>query len=310
MRPFTTFVAAVLTVVLLPMALLSSWVAGVVTDTDRYVSTVAPLASDPAVRKAATARLNREATLLVADAAEANGVQDFLDANGFASLNAAARAFLARAISQAVIAVVQSPQFATAWEEANRLAHRQLVAVLEGDDDAVLDAEGRVSVELGVVLNTIAADLQSQGLVPDGAIPEVQTSFALVDADNLTKARDAYRVLQALGFWLPVLWLIAFLVTLVGSRSRAAMLRRLGALAFASMIGLFVGLGAARSEVVGSSPDGAVTGAIWDVVVRSLERAIWITAAVSFVVLLGAVLIQLRQKEPGRSLPRRASGLP
>ena len=48
-----TRATAVLAALLLPLGLLSSWVAAVVTDTDRYVSTVRPLAYDEGLRDAA-----------------------------------------------------------------------------------------------------------------------------------------------------------------------------------------------------------------------------------------------------------------
>lgn len=261
-----------LAVVLLPLGLLSSWVAGVVTDTDRYVSTVGPLAEDPEVKKATIALLERQATEQI------RALVDDLPVNpsiGDQTLRVVVRS--------AATAVVESPAFAPAWRAANRSAHSQLVRVLEGDADAVLDSRGRVSLELGTVLNTVLADLQGQGLLPR-SVPEVQASFALVKADDLTRARRAYDVLDALGFWLPVLWLVALVAAVLLAADRLRLVGRIAIAGIVVLALLRVALGLARNAVADSSVDSDVTGALWDVLTDSLYRAVYVGIVVSLVV--------------------------
>ena len=136
-----------LAAVLLPVSLLSVWVHGVVSDTDKYVETVTPLADDDVVKAAAVKELDREAMQLVA------------------STGAPLLPGVDRLVHLVVQRVVDSPSFRTAWAQANRSAHEQLVAVLEDRDSARLDDEGRVSIQLGTVLGTIAQTLAAQGLV-------------------------------------------------------------------------------------------------------------------------------------------------
>ncbi|KOX26057.1 hypothetical protein ADL06_16705 [Streptomyces sp. NRRL F-6491] len=52
-KSFPAVVLIVLGCVLAPLGIVASWAADVVGATDRYVATVAPLASDPAVQDAA-----------------------------------------------------------------------------------------------------------------------------------------------------------------------------------------------------------------------------------------------------------------
>ncbi len=53
-----SFLVALLACLLLPLALVSSWTATTVSDTDAYVETVTPLASDPVVLKVVRRELN------------------------------------------------------------------------------------------------------------------------------------------------------------------------------------------------------------------------------------------------------------
>ena len=296
MRRIATITAGVLAVLLLPLALLSSWVAGVVTDTDRYVSTVRPLASDPEVQRAVVRLLERQGTALVERAAADAGLEEFLRARGFGSVSDRARAKLAGVIRVAATAIVESPEFPRAWASANRSAHEQLVAVLEGDEDAVIDTRGRVSLELGTLLNTLGARLQAQGLLPAG-LPAVQASFTLVKAEDLSRAEKAYRVLDALGFWLPLLWLLGLAAALVLARDRPGALRRQGAAAVVTMAVLVLGLWFVRGRLAAASPDDAVVRAIWDVLTRDLRRAAWTGLALG----VGCVLVPL-------ALTRRRTG--
>ena len=114
--------------------------------------------------------------------------------------------------------VVDSPTFRTAWVQANRSAHEQLVAVLEDRSDARLDDEGRVSIQLATVFGAIAQTLADQGLVDADEAADIDASFAVMDADQLAKARRAYDTLDTLGFWLPLVWAALVLLTLLLAR--------------------------------------------------------------------------------------------
>jgi hypothetical protein len=304
-RGFTAALAAVLATLLLPVALLSGWVAGVVTDTDRYVATVAPLATDPVVQRAAIRALDRKAMRVVDRAAGRSDLERYLEAAGYgdlvvsgsAAISAAARDRVAAVVHLAVRSGVGSPGFARAWRAANRSAHEELVAVLEGDDRLV-GRDGRVSIELGTVLNTITASLVDQGLIAEGSVPEVRTSFNLVRASDLRKARGAYGLLDAAGFWLPVLWLVAVVLAVVASTGRRRTLRRL---AVGSLVGVLCLAAAAaflRHVLTSSSPDPEVTGAVWDVVTAGLIRSCLVAGAVAAVVLAGSFVLPSRRAAP------------
>jgi hypothetical protein len=117
-RTLGAAVTGLLAAVLLPLSIASVWVDRVVTDTDRYVDTVAPLAEHDEVKAAAVKALQREALRLVASRLPV--VPPGTDS----------------AVHAVVVRVVDSEAFRAAWREANRTAHLQLVAALEGRGSA------------------------------------------------------------------------------------------------------------------------------------------------------------------------------
>lgn len=286
-RSSLTAVVGVLAALLLPLGLLSVWVHEVVSDTDRYVETVAPLADDEAVTAAAATELQREALRLVAR----SGVTLVPGAEELVVL--------------VVRDVVDSAAFREVWVEANRSAHRRLVAALERRSDAGLDDQGRITVDLGEALQTVVRQLTLKGHpVPDTS--GVDASFVVMDADQLATARRAYALLDALGFWLPVAWAAAVLLTLVLARRRLAGAARLAAASVAGLALLALALALARDAVTADLPQRDVAQAVWDVVVRGLWRQLEVCGAVAAVV---AVLAGLagRVSNPSRLSPDGAS---
>jgi hypothetical protein len=262
----------VLAALLLPLALSSAWLATVVTDSDSYVDTVGPLASDDAVQKA------------VIGAVEGPAVSSVEEATG-AQLNAQRRDQVAAAVGLAV----ESSEFETIWREANRTAHQQAVQILEDDGGGRVDDTGRVVVEVGPVYDTVIRALEQRGLVDAAAVPPVQASVPLVKTSDLERGQTAYGLLDAAGFWVPALWLVLVGLTLLlaAERRRAAVWLAVGSIV--GLLALVLGLLAARGVLVselGSATDDELVRAIWDVLVERLYWAIGIGFLVSVVVLV------------------------
>jgi len=272
-RSFSASLTGLLAAVLLPLSVLSVWTHEVVSDTDRYVETVTPLADDDEVRAAAVKELEREALQLAATSG--------------ATLPPGTDALVHLVVQR----VVAGPTFRKAWVEANRAAHEQLVAVLEDRTSARLDSEGRVSIDLDAVFGTVAQDLAAQGLVDADAASKVDASFAVMDADQLAKARRAYDALDTLGFWLPLVWAALVLLTLLLARRRLAATARLAVASLVTLGLLALVLLFAREVLTGDLPQRDVAMAVWNVVVASLWRAIEVGAAVLAVAAVAAAVM-------------------
>lgn len=288
--------AGLLACVLLPLALTAAWTAGVVTDTDRYVETVAPLSADEDVRDAVEERVVRAATERV----DLRTAASRLDA-GLADLGVSEelRSWLgptasdleqrgAALVAGVVRRVLEQPAFATAWTDANRVAHEELIRSLESGDT---DGDG-VVITLAPIVDSVLADLTDRGVSVSGT-PLGSVSFTLVEPDEVERASRAYRVLDALGTALPVAWVVCLVLALLTAAHRAAALRRLG---LGSALGVLVLLGAlwlGQRHLVTSAPeiDEAVTHAVSQVLLSDLRTAAWIAVAVSLgVAVLGVLL--------------------
>ncbi|MGW9071599.1 hypothetical protein ACWGQT_19435, partial [Streptomyces yangpuensis] len=71
-----------LTCILVPVSLLTVWVHDIVLDTDRYVSTVEPLASNPAIEEAAVHRIAEAADVRVDGSQVTADLAKWLEAQG------------------------------------------------------------------------------------------------------------------------------------------------------------------------------------------------------------------------------------
>ena len=215
-----TIVAVLLIVigcVLAPLAGVAVWTRNQVTNTDRYVRTVAPLASDPAIQQAVADQITAQIftyldvqglTNQAVDALAAQGlrpqVADRL--RGFAGpLSSGIQSFVRTEVDK----IVQSQAFADAWVQANRVAHQALVRALTGQGDgAVTVANDTVSVNLAPFIQTGKQRLVDSGFDLAARIPEVNASFVLFDVKNLTRAQAAFDLLNTLGIWLPIIAIV------------------------------------------------------------------------------------------------------
>jgi hypothetical protein len=156
-----TIVAVLLIVVgcvLAPLAGVAVWARNQVTNTDRYVRTVAPLASDPAIQAAVADQITTQIftyldvqglTNQTVDALAARGVRPRVadQLRGFAApLASGIQSFVRTEVGN----FVQSQAFADAWVQANRVAHQALVKALTGRGGVWLPIIAIVLLGVGV----------------------------------------------------------------------------------------------------------------------------------------------------------------
>ena len=273
-------ILVVLATVTLFLAGLAVWVARQALNTDEWVQTTSALARDPGVQEATAAFLADE---LVTSTDLAARVQEGLPPQ-LQALAGPLTGVIGEAAENAAVRALESGAFQDLWEQAQRRAHEQLVAVVEGDEQqVVLDLRpmlGQVAKRVGLSDQAVAR-VESQAVVGQ---------VEVLDEDQVGTIRTAGRGLRALA-WVLALLAIALLVATVWvarDRRREALLRAgIGvAVAGLALLALRRVLG---SEIVATLADnGASTPAAqatWEIG-TSLLREI----ARSFVV-LGVVLI-------------------
>ncbi|HET9559526.1 MAG TPA: hypothetical protein VFS70_20490, partial [Actinomycetota bacterium] len=191
-RTIVATLMIVVACVLAPLSVVAIWTRNQVTDTDRYVATVTPLASDPAVQQAITDQITAQVFTYIDIQALTTQVVDALSARvegrGLPPQAAAALQGLAGPVANGVQGfvrtqverIVQSQAFEDAWIQANRVAHEALVKALTGEGGGAVTVEGdTVSLNLAPFIQTVKQQLVAQGFTLAERIPQVDKSFVL-----------------------------------------------------------------------------------------------------------------------------------
>jgi hypothetical protein len=129
-RTIVATLLIVLACLLAPLSVVAVWARNQVTNTDRYVATVAPLAEDPAIQNAIADQITAQVFTYIDVRGLTNEVVDALATRGLPPRLADQLQALTVPIASGVEGftrtqvgkVVQSQAFADAWVQANRVA--------------------------------------------------------------------------------------------------------------------------------------------------------------------------------------------
>ncbi|MGV1037001.1 MAG: hypothetical protein ACOYD0_08235 [Candidatus Nanopelagicales bacterium] len=321
-RTFWSVVLITIACLLAPISVVAVWANGEVSNTDRYVATVAPLASDPAIQQAVSNRVSDailqrlDIPALTQQAVGAITQNRNLDPQKTAALTALAGAVnggVEGFIKDKVTQVVQSPQFATLWTQANTKAHEQINAALSGENTGAVQIQNdEIVLDLGDVVAAVKTKLVDDGFTVAEKIPTVDTQIVLVQSSSISRAQTAYSALDKLGTWLPIVAVVLALIGVFVARSS-----RKGLLGFG--IGLTLSMAASglafaflRADLLNNLPatvSTAATTALIDQVTYFMRQALWAGAAAGVVLILAAILIGPTRFATGlRDLASRAAG--
>src|SRR5215218_9842977 len=305
-KRWRTIVATLLIVVacvLAPLSVAAIWTRNQVTNTDRYVATVAPLADDPAIQAAITDQITVQVFRYIDVQGLVNQSVDALSERGLTPALADQLAAFSVPIANGVQSftrsqvakVVASDAFADAWVQANRVAHDELVKALTGEGGGAITVEdNRVSVNLAPFIQTVKQQLTAAGFTLAARIPEVNASFTLFQSDSITRARSAFNLLNTLGVWLPVIVLILIVlgVYVAGDHRRALVGAGLGVAL--GMLVLALGLAIFRSIYLNGVPADVLphdaAAVLYDTIVRFLRAGLRTVLVLGLVVAAGAFL--------------------
>lgn len=302
----------VLVAVLAVLSVTTRFTRSQILDTDRYVSTVAPLGENPAVQAEITNQvtdeifdrvdvegLTSEALTALTDVSNLAENAPRLDQAvvGLAPVIAGqAKSF----VHDTVGTLVQSQQFEDLWIQANRSAHTALVAVMTGNygPNAVeVDQSGTVSISLSTIIDRVKSALIERGFAFADKIPSVDKEFVLFQSPELVKAQRAVSALDKVSVALP--WLgIACAAAAVAVAPRGRRLRALSLVGLSIALGMLVlaiGILVGRALYLDNvpsdvlSPDAAT--AVIDTVLVPLRTSLRAVAVLGVVVAVGAYLV-------------------
>jgi len=177
-------------------------------DTDTYVATVQPLASDPAVQSAVADAVSAQ---LVAGTDLKQQVANALPTTA-AFLATPITAGLKTVVRQITLRFVQSEAFRTLWTTINRGAHQQLVGLLTGSRRGPLLADrGGVKLDLGKVTDQVRRQLDANGItIFDGVGSSGSPQLILFKSTQLEWLQSWIRTLDRLALLLPIVTLGLF----------------------------------------------------------------------------------------------------
>jgi hypothetical protein len=281
------------------VSVVAGYVRGQLLNTDRYVETVAPLVRDPAVQDAIAARLTdvivtelnlTRLTQQLADALEQRGAPNQLDGLVGPAVNG-----LTSFIHDQVRTVVASEQFAEVWGTANRVAHREIDAVLTTGKGQLLTSQGtEVSLDLGSLLDLVKQRLVANGFSLAARIPDISVTVPLFASEELPRIRTAVSILDTAAWLLPLITLALLLAGVLVAPNRRRGLLIGSALLAGAMLLLIGGLGLLRTFYLNNLPDSVqspeAARVLYDTETRFLIDAVQTLLALFLVVAIACWL--------------------
>ncbi|WP_327324931.1 hypothetical protein OG735_22270 [Streptomyces sp. NBC_01210] len=278
MRSFLSTASALLIVlvaVLTPLSALAVWVDREIGDTDSYVATMEPLASNSRVQNAVAVRITDEVTKRI-DVGDAGPFQE-----GVESL-----------VRDAVLSFAGTAAFRTVWNTVNRAAHTAVEdALAEGGDSAV-------SIDLAPVTERVKQQLADENVPFVDQIPVEHTRITILESGKLGTVRDVFHGLRIAGPWLPVATVLiaAGGVLLAVRRMRA--LVGLGLALAAGAVLLRIAVSVWRGLAPDDLPpdvDRPAAAAVYDALTATLRTTAWWVLAAGLALALAAWLADRRR---------------
>ncbi len=278
--------------ILAPVSIVAVWIHATLLDTDQWVDTVGPLIDSPDIQDAVAVRLT-DAVVNGTDL-EAR-VEDALP-NRAQVLAPAIVQGARQAVSAVSLRIVQSDQFETLWDEANRRAHKRVVAVLQGKGTETVRTEnGEIVLDLAPLIGEVRERLSDRGitLFDDLDIRRVDRQIVIFSSDDLRSAQSAVDLLDTLAWWLPIITVVAFAVAIALSGNRRRTILR-GSLGVALAVGLVLtAFNLARTAYLDALPERVNRGAaedLYDQLLTFLRTSLRTAFVLALVIALAAWL--------------------
>jgi hypothetical protein len=288
-RRIVTWVLVVLFAILTPITIASAWAVKTVTNTDRYVSTLQPLSSNPVIINYVATK----ATTTLFDQLNVEGRIGAIVPFG-GNLIAAPLTQQLETYTQAQIKrLLSTTWFQELWQKENEFTHSQAVNLLTGKDTGVSSTARKLVLNLTPALTKAIDELDAKGItVFDPIKRKLNTdkalTFALYTNEQVQTAQKYFGLAVDLRIFLliftPLVGIAAVVVAV--ERRRAALRTLLGGIL--GCLVLIVLLTWVRSRFVSAVPQDAsqVAQEVWDTLTRYLHRLLY---AVLGVFVLGSI---------------------
>jgi hypothetical protein len=255
---------------------------GEVTDQQRYLDAVEPLADDPAIQQSVATQI---------DAAIGDKVPE------------AARPLL----DQSVDSFVKSAEFRQLWLSVNKETHPQVLAMLRGEENGSLSVEGdTIVLNLGDVAATLRERMSARDVPFANQIPDINASVELISQPAVRQLVPAFDLLEKMSVLLPIVSLLLLIggVLIAARRGRVLIVGGIGLVVMMLLLVLFQFI--ARSQVTARSPRPELAGSFYDALTSEVLTIAWIACgAGGLAVIVGAIVSSMAGKKTPPPPPSR-----
>jgi len=282
---------ALLLVVLFGLALIpanqAAWFATTTLETEQFVSTFAPLPEDPAVATALGARV-------AARVAEEVDLEELIaeplppDLQFIASPIAGA---VETVIAEAATRIISSQPFSTLWEGTLRVTHSAAIAVIEGSQSGIVQAEeGQVVLDLSQLVVQVDDQLRERGI--DVLNPEeIDATIVLYEAEALGLVETIIELVYAIRWAAPIAMLILLIGAVLVASDKRKVTIWIGIATILAMVFTLIEIRFLRNNVIEGISDPVLAdgaSAAWNIVFDRLLAQTWTLLALGLVASLVA----------------------
>ena len=254
-RSIAAVLALILGLGLLPLGTVTYWGHRTVTDTERFLETMQPLAYDEDVQDSLAVFITDKIEAQI-DPEElvnqlfAGLIEQYPSLKALVPIVAGAVDSL---IAQVVDRLVRSDQFKQLWDLANTAAQKSLMAILEGRDGGPVSLQGdEVVLDISVLVDQVKQGLVDRGFAAAANIniPEADRQVVLLEAPQLAQIRTIYTYTSPVAASLIFIALLLLILAVVLARRRPRMVAWAGGGAAVGGGLLVIGLGIGESLFV------------------------------------------------------------
>lgn len=244
------------------LAFLTLWADRQILDSNQWTETSTEVIQEPAVRNALA---NYLVNTLFDEVDVEQELENQLPEDWDVLASPATSGLRSLALSGAKAALDQ-PAVQTAWKEANKLTHEQLITLLEGGNDKVSTENGVVTIDGRLILADVAKQVGLSGTLVN-KIPANAGQFEVYRSNDLAAVQNAYKLSKNLRWVFAGLAALFFVLAIwlaKGRRRRAVTWMGISFITVALLVLIAVSLGRGPA-VDGLSQTSAVVPAVTDI---------------------------------------------
>ena len=292
-RSIAALLVLILGLGLLPLGTVTYWGHRTVTDTERYLETMQPLAYDEDVQDSLSVFITDKIEEQIDPEALVNQVFAGLIEQypALKALVPVVSGAIDSLIAQVVDRLVRSDQLKQLWTLANTAAQKGLMAILEGREDGPVSLQGdEVVLDISSLIDQVKQGLVDRGFSAAANInvPEADRQIVLLEAPQLAQIRTIYSLTSPIAVALFFIAILLLVLAVVLSRRRPRMVAWAGGGAAVGGLLLIVGLGIGETVFVNTlegTPFEKASQTFYDQLLKFLYNGAYALVALGIIVM-------------------------